>query len=74
VSKAIHVLLNGERDWVVRENAGRELGHYPTRAEAEAVGDKLARKRRVELVVQEASGKVRRSRPRKSWFARLLGR
>jgi hypothetical protein len=65
VSKAIHVLLNGEHDWVVRENAGRELGHYPTRAEAEAVGDKLARKRGVELVVQEASGKVRRSRPRK---------
>jgi len=66
VNKAIHVmLLNGERDWVVRENGGRELGHDPTRAEAEAVGDKLARKRGVELVVQEVSGKVRRSRPGK---------
>ena len=74
MNKAIHVMLNGERDWVVRENAGRELGHYPTRAEAEAVGNKLARKRGVELVVQEASGKLRRSRPRKGWFARVFGR
>jgi hypothetical protein len=44
VSKAIHILPNGERDWVVREVGGRELGHYATRAEAEAVGNKLARR------------------------------
>jgi Uncharacterized protein conserved in bacteria (DUF2188) len=68
VSKAIHILPNGERDWVVRE-----VGGHATRAEAEAVGNKLARKRRVELVVQEASGKLRRSRPRKGWFARVFG-
>jgi hypothetical protein len=73
VSNAIHILPNGERDWVVREVGGRELGHYATRAEAEAVGNKLARKRGVELVVQEASGKLRRSRPRKGWFARVFG-
>jgi len=61
-------------DWVVREDGGREFGHYPTRKDAEAVGHKLARKRGVELVVNDGSGKVQRSRPRKGWFAWLFGR
>ena len=72
--KSIHVVANGERDWIVREDGGRELGHYPSSKEAEAVGLKLARKRRVELVVHASEGKVRRSRPRKGWLARLFGR
>jgi hypothetical protein len=71
-ASAVYVACVGERDWVVREPGGRELGHYPTCAEAEAVGQKLARKRGAELVV-EYGGAVRRSRPRKSWFARLFG-
>jgi len=57
-----------------REDDGRELGHYPTRQEAEAVGHKLARKRGVELLVHSDNGKVERSRPRKGWFARSFGR
>ena len=73
-ANAIHVLARGERDWVVLEEKGRELGHYPTRQEAEAVGNKLARKRRGELVVHDGNGKVERSRPRKGWFARFFGR
>jgi len=73
-ANAIHVLARGERDWVVREEQGRELGHYPTRQAAEAVGNKLARKRKVELVVHDDSGKVERSRPRKGWFPRFFGR
>jgi Uncharacterized protein conserved in bacteria (DUF2188) len=72
--KAIHVLSDGEHDWVVREEGGREFGHYPTRQAAETVGYKLARKRGVELVVHGASGKVRRTRPRKGWVSRLFGR
>jgi hypothetical protein len=71
---SITVMKAGERDWIVREDGGRELGHYPSRQEAEAVGHKLARKRGIELVVHDGSGKVQRSRPRKGWFARLLGR
>jgi len=71
---AIQVLTRGERDWLVREDGGRELGHYPTRREAEAVGHKLARKRGVELVVEDGRGKLQRSRPRKGWFARLFRR
>jgi Uncharacterized protein conserved in bacteria (DUF2188) len=72
--KTIHVLPDGEQDWLVREEGGREFGHYPTRAEAETVGHKLARKRGVEPVVHGASGKVRRTPPRKGWVSRLFGR
>jgi hypothetical protein len=55
--KSISVVAVAPYDWVVREDGGRELGHYLTRAEAVAVGRKLAQKRAVELVVQDASGK-----------------
>jgi hypothetical protein len=72
--RAIHVIASGERDWLVREDGGRELGHYPTRQEAEAVGQKLARKRSIELVIHDGSGNVQRSRPRRGWLARLFGR
>jgi hypothetical protein len=72
--KAIHVIATAENDWMVREDAGRELGHYPTRREAEAIGRKIAQKRGVELVVQHAAGKAQRSKPRKRWFARLFAR
>src|SRR5262249_5644236 len=34
MQRAIHVEARGERDWLVREDGGRELGHYPTRREA----------------------------------------
>jgi hypothetical protein len=74
VKKAIQVLQNAERDWLVREDGGRELGHYTTRDEAHAVGHKVARKRGVELVVPEHDGKMRRSRAQKGWFARLFAR
>jgi hypothetical protein len=60
------------RDWMVREDGGRELGHYSTRKEAEAVGGKLAHKRGVDLVVQDASGKS--SSKRRNWLSRLLRR
>jgi hypothetical protein len=72
---AIHVLPGQHDDWIVREDRGRELGHYPTRQAAEAVGHKVARKRRVELLVHDRNGQVQsRSRPARSWLARLLGR
>jgi hypothetical protein len=70
----ICVMPGGHQDWIVREEGGRELGHYPTREVAEAVGYKLARKRKTELVVYDRTGKMRRSRPTKSWFARFFGR
>jgi hypothetical protein len=74
--RAIHVEAKGERDWLVREEGGRELGHYPTRKDAEAVGHnyKLARKRAVELIVEDGRGKIQRSRPRRGLFGWLFGR
>ena len=72
--RAIHVDARGKRDWLVREDGGRDLGHYPTRREAETVGYKLARKRGVELILEDGRGKIQRSRPRRGLFARLFGR
>jgi Uncharacterized protein conserved in bacteria (DUF2188) len=48
VQRAIHIVPGEHQDWIVKEEAGRELGHYPSRAAAETVGHKLARKRKVE--------------------------
>ena len=48
----IHVIPNDTRDWVVKEEGtDRELGHYPTQADAEAVGLALARKKRSKVVI-----------------------
>ncbi|MGE3703257.1 MAG: hypothetical protein AB7G08_31625 [Hyphomicrobiaceae bacterium] len=30
----IEIAAADERDWIMREDGGRELGHYPTRQEA----------------------------------------
>ena len=72
---AVHVLSGEHNDWIVREDDGRELGHYPTKLEAKAVGHKLARKRKVELLIHDPSGAVeRRSRPSRGWLSKLFGR
>jgi|RhiMetdeSRZDD1v2_1073273.scaffolds.fasta_scaffold948502_1 uncharacterized protein DUF2188 len=69
----IRVFPAGEADWVVQEEGGRELGHYPTKASAETVGRTLARKRRTALLVQDRDGRVKRADFR-GLFSRLLGR
>jgi hypothetical protein len=57
----------------VKETGGRELGHYPRKADADAVGRKLARKKKAELVIQDKSGKIeQRSHPYRGWYRRLL--
>ena len=71
---SINVIALAPKDWVVKEEGGREYGHYPSRQEAENVGQKLARKNNVELVVQDQAGKVQRRKVSKGWFARLFGR
>jgi len=54
----IHVISNDTRDWVVKEEGtDPELGHYPTQADAEAVGLALARKRKSEVVITAGTGK-----------------
>lgn len=69
----IHVVPGDHQDWIVREDGGRELGHYATQDAAKAVAYKLARKRATELHVHDGAGKIQRSRPKKSWLARLFG-
>ena len=74
LKRSIHVVPGEHGDWIVREDGGRELGHYPTPEAAKAVGHKLALKRATELLVHDGRGKVHRSRPKKSWISRLLRR
>ena len=52
---SVHVQPRAQNDWVVTQDGGRELGYYPTKVEAEAVGYKIARKRKVELLVHNGS-------------------
>ena len=73
--RAIHVLAVDVSDWIVKEEGGRELGHYPSREAAQAVAYKVARKRKVDLLITIAAGNSRSScgRP-KGWISRLFGR
>ena len=74
LNRTIEVRSFGHEDWIVREDGGRELGHYPSAKAAEAVGRKLARKRRVELLIYAQGGKLQaRSRPGAGWLRRLYG-
>jgi hypothetical protein len=43
--RAIQVACINAADWGVREEGGRELGHYPNEEEALSVGRKLAHAR-----------------------------
>ena len=73
VKTTIRVFRAGEDDWVVQEEGGRELGHYPNMESAEAVGRTLARARRVVLLVEDHKGRVKR-RDFRGLFRRLFGR
>jgi len=70
----IHVLHKAVDDWIVHEDGGREFGHYSSKTEAERVGRMIAHKRRVELVVQDQNGNLRRAKPQTGLLARLFGR
>jgi hypothetical protein len=54
VQRAIHVLPVNASDWIVKEDGGRELGHYPSKDAAQAVAYKVARKRKVELTAEKS--------------------
>jgi hypothetical protein len=65
---SIQIVPLSQNNWVVREDGGR-LWHYPSRAQAEAVGRALARKRNCDLVIYPVE--IPR-KPKKGWFKRLL--
>jgi len=48
----IHLVPTSAEDWVIREEvSGSDLGTYDTFQEAESVASKLARRRKVQLIV-----------------------
>jgi hypothetical protein len=54
---AVHVAPDESfDDWVVRDDGGHEIGHFPTRESAELAGAALAQKIHGELVVSLPDG------------------
>lgn len=71
---ALHIVPDDSfDDWVLRDDSGRELGHYPTREEAERDGQRAARARETDLVVHLPDGRTSRTSFRRSWFSKLFG-
>lgn len=68
---SIHVVHLAADDWVVRENGGRELGHYPSQQDAENVARPLARKRKAVLMINGRND-VGGDRASRGWFGRLF--
>jgi hypothetical protein len=59
---ALHIFPDDSfDDWIVRDDSGRELGHYPTREAAELVAQALARKLESEIVVRLSDGRTSRT-------------
>lgn len=59
-------------DWVLRDDTGRELGHFPTREAAERMGQQAARAREADLVIHLPDGRTSCTRFRRSWLNRIL--
>jgi hypothetical protein len=72
---AIHIQPDDNfDDWTVREEDGREHGHFPTREAAELVARPLARERQGVLVVHLPDGRTSRKSFVRGRIARLLAR
>ena len=72
---AIHIQPDDNfDDWIVREEDGRKLGHFPTREAAELVARPLARERQRELVIHLPDGRTSRMSFVRGGIARLLAR
>jgi hypothetical protein len=56
---AIHVVPDDSfDDWVVRDDCGREFGHYPTRETAELTAQAVARKSGSKIFVHLPDGRT----------------
>ena len=72
---AIHVMPDDRfDDWIVQDDSGRELGHYPTREAAELVAHPLAQQRCGDLVIHLPDGRTSRQSFAKGWLARFFHR
>jgi hypothetical protein len=75
VDVAVHVVPDDAfDDWIVREEGGREFGHYPTREAAEVVAQAIARKLGSKLVIELPDGRRQYRSVAKSPLGRLLQR
>ncbi len=45
-------------DWIVQDEDGREIGHFPTREAAEMATNAIARERGAKIVVRLPDGRV----------------
>jgi Uncharacterized protein conserved in bacteria (DUF2188) len=71
MATAIHIAPDDSfDDWVVRDENGGELGHYPTREEAELVAERIAKKHDEEMVIHLPDGRTNRKSFAKGWLAR----
>jgi hypothetical protein len=60
-SAVIHILPDDSlEDWIVQDDDGCKLGHFPTREAAELVAQPLAQKQRGELVIHLPDGRTAR--------------
>jgi hypothetical protein len=61
MAATIHVVPDDSfDDWVVRDDSGREFGHYPTRETAELVAQAVARKSGAEIIIHLPDGRTNR--------------
>jgi len=75
IGAPIHVVPDDAfDDWIVREDDGRELGHYPTRESAEVIGQAIARNRGGALLIHLPDGRSQRESFERGWLSRLLAR
>ena len=61
-------------DWIVRDDNGRELGHYPTREAAELFAEPMVRRCRSDLIIHLPDGRLQRKSFAGGWLDRPLGR
>jgi hypothetical protein len=62
MAAALHIIPDDRfDDWIVRDDSGYELGHYPTREAAELVAQALARKLGGDIVVHLPDGRTNRT-------------
>jgi hypothetical protein len=61
MTATIHVVPDDSfDDWVVRDDSGREFGHYPPRETAELVAQVVARKSGAEIIIHLPDGRTNR--------------
>lgn len=71
---AIHVVPDDSfDDRIVRDDAGCEFGHFPTREAAELTAKAIVQEREAELIIHFPDGRTTRKSFSKAWLANCSG-